>query len=51
MRHFFGISGSQAHSCRCANDVRVTDGMLNTAPHHPAVYHAPGSAAARRHSD
>ncbi|EJP29886.1 hypothetical protein HMPREF1147_1470 [Selenomonas sp. FOBRC9] len=28
MRHFFGISGSQTHSCRCANDVRVTDGML-----------------------
>ena len=45
----FGILGSRAYSCRCANGVRVSNDMQDTAPHHTAVYHAPCSAAARRH--
>ena len=46
IRCFFG---SGAYSCRCANGVRVSDDMQDAAPHHTAVYHAPCSAAARRH--
>ena len=45
----FDILGSRAYSCRCANGVRVSDDMQDAAPHHTAVYHAPCSAAARRH--
>ncbi|WP_139057103.1 hypothetical protein [Selenomonas sp. oral taxon 137] len=36
-------------SCRGANDARVRYAVNATAPHRPAVDHAPGSSAARRH--